>query len=56
MQMSVMGFRRGDAILSAAMGTNLSGIKRTNPGAITTAFWQTSAQPDVMLMNVETGN
>jgi hypothetical protein len=57
MQMSVMGFRCGDTTLSAAMGTNLGGIKRTNPGAITTAFWQTSARPDVTLMNVgQTGN
>jgi hypothetical protein len=57
MQMSVMGFWCGDIVLSAAMGTNLGGIKRTNPGAITGAFWQTSARADAVLMNVgQAGN
>jgi hypothetical protein len=57
MQMSVMGFRCGDTILPAAMGTNLGGIKRVNPGAITRAFWQASAQADATLMNVgQAGN
>ncbi len=51
MQMSVMGFPCGEAILSAALGTNLGGIKRTNPGAITRVFLRASAQPEVMLMN-----